>query len=156
MKYVIILSFLFLLGCQAENNKEKTIPKQEVPQHKFIEKSQVDVLFEMHNKERTSRGLQPLILDKKLTNYAQKHAEYMSVKNSLVHSSMSSLQKVNNDSFVGENIAWGQETEKEVINSWMWSPGHRWNILGSSYKKIGIGIKKDKNNRLYWCVVFSS
>ena len=69
---------------------------------------------------------------------------------------MSDLIKVNEDSsLVGENIAWGQETEKLVVEAWMWSPMHRWNILGTSYKRVGFGVEEDKEGRLYWCAVFS-
>jgi len=113
-------------------------------------------LLELHNKERKSKGYAPLVLDKKLCDYAQKHAEKMANANSMTHSSMSKLQEVNKDSgFVGENIAWGQEDEASVVEAWMWSPGHRWNILGSKYKRVGFGVKKDNDDKNYWCVVFS-
>lgn len=44
-----------------------------------------------------------------------------------------------------ENIAKGQKTPEAVVNSWMNSSGHRANILGKSYTKIGVGYTKDKN-----------
>lgn len=157
MKIFLLLALsLFFLGC-SKPKVEVPIPKVEPKmEHHDLKRTQKEILFDLHNEERLKSRLPALVLDNKLSQYAQKHAEYMAKNNSLVHSSMSKLQKVNNDSIVGENIAWGQETEKSVMSSWMWSPGHRWNILGSSYKKIGIGIKKDKNDRIYWCVVFSS
>jgi uncharacterized protein YkwD len=46
---------------------------------------------------------------------------------------------------VGENIAVGQLTPKEVIQDWMNSPGHRKNILHSEFAEIGIGLFGD-----YW------
>lgn len=114
-------------------------------------------LLDLHNEQRINKGYKPLLLDKNLCNYAQKHANYMVEKNKLIHSNMSDIQKVNQDSStVGENIAWGQETEESVVSTWMWSPMHRWNILGSSYKRVGFGVAKDKNDRKYWCVVFSN
>jgi uncharacterized protein YkwD len=113
-------------------------------------------LLDLHNKERKAKGYAPLVLDKSLCDYAQKHAAKMAKNNSLEHSSMSKLQEVSQDSsFVGENIAWGQESEASVVEAWMWSPGHRWNILGSKYKKVGFGLEKDKNGKIYWCAVFS-
>lgn len=148
---VIILS-LFLSGCYSKVSPVKPIEKIELKQ--VYEKFQISLLEE-HNKHRKDKGLEPLSMDEKLCGYAQKHAEKMVEKNSMHHSSMSDLRKVLNSNWVGENVAWGQETEVDVVNSWMWSPGHRWNILGSSYKKVGFGMKKDKNNRNYWCVVFS-
>ncbi len=52
--------------------------------------------------------------------------------------------------YAGENIALGQRTPADVINSWMNSPGHRKNILNSSYGNIGIGYY-DR----YWTQMFT-
>jgi uncharacterized protein YkwD len=126
--------------------------KQQVEEFNVTQKK----LLDLHNKERKAKGYEPLVLDRTLCDYAQKHAEKMAKTNSLSHSSMSSLQEAKKDAgFVGENIAWGQENPEDVVSAWMWSPGHRWNILGSKYKKVGFGLDKDKNNKNYWCVVLS-
>lgn len=143
----LIISFFVLNSCESSKILFNLKTNNSIQENK---------LLDLHNQERTKRGYNPLMLDSDLCEYAQKHSETMANKNSLYHSKMSDLQKVLNSSVVGENIAWGQESEEDVVSSWMWSPGHRWNILGSSYKKVGFGIKKDKNNRTYWCVVFSS
>lgn len=113
-------------------------------------------LLEAHNEQRASKGYEPLEISSELCEYAQSHAEHMAKQGSLRHSKMSDLAKVLGSGTVGENIAWGQEDVKEVVDAWMWSPGHRWNILGGSYKKAGFGVKEDKDGRKYWCVVFSS
>ena len=154
MKTIIILiAFFVLIGCKAQ---KKEVPQQ-VPDVISIPTLGIkEKLLDAHNQERASRKIKPLIIDKKLCDYAQKHAQKMVKKNSLYHSSMSDLIKVNEDSsLVGENIAWGQETEKLVVEAWMWSPMHRWNILGTSYKRVGFGVEEDKEGRLYWCAVFS-
>ncbi len=111
-------------------------------------------LLELHNKERKSKGKNALRMNSDLNAYAQKHAEMMVKNNSLNHSSMSVLAKAAGTPTVAENIAWGQESEEDVVSSWMWSPGHRWNILGN-YTDVGFGMAKDKNGRPYWCTVFS-
>jgi uncharacterized protein YkwD len=44
---------------------------------------------------------------------------------------------------VGENIAWGSgrlSTPRSIASAWMHSPGHRANILGRTFRAIGIGI----------------
>jgi len=113
-------------------------------------------LLELHNQERTKRGMKKFVIDKNLCRYAQNHAELMVAKDILFHSRMKDLMRVNlNSNIVGENIAWGQETEESVVLNWMRSPLHRWNILGSSYNRVGFGMQKDKNNKNYWCAVFS-
>ncbi|MNP03408.1 Cysteine-rich secretory protein family protein [compost metagenome] len=43
-------------------------------------------------------------------------------------------------SSAGENIAKGQKSAEEVMNQWMNSPGHRANILNSSFTEIGIAL----------------
>jgi hypothetical protein len=52
----------------------------------------------------------------------------------------------------GENIAAGQTSPKEVMNSWMNSAGHRANILASYYNAVGIGCYKVGN---WYCWVQS-
>lgn len=111
-------------------------------------------LLELHNKQRKSKGSKPLRMNANLNAYAQKWAETMVKRNSMKHSSMSDLSTAAGTSTVAENIAWGQENEESVVNSWMWSPGHRWNILGD-YTDVGFGMAKDKDGRPYWCTVFS-
>lgn len=142
---------VFLTGCIG-NIKQTFL---EVVDLEKFDKHQIKLL-ELHNKERESRGYKPFILDKNLCDYAEKHSKNMVSKNSLYHSNMADIRKVNpNSNWVGENVAWGQETEESVVNSWMWSPAHRWNILASSYSKVGFGIAKDSKGRIYWCSVFS-
>lgn len=44
---------------------------------------------------------------------------------------------------IGENLALGNfENDEDLVKSWMASPGHRKNILNSSYQDIGIGVEK--------------
>lgn len=54
----------------------------------------------------------------------------------------------------GENIASGQKTAADVMNSWMNSSGHKANILSSTYNKIGVGVAKDSNGSIYWTQMF--
>lgn len=117
----------------------------------------LDLLIELHNKARSNKTWfkKPTLLYKniKLTSYAQNHADWMSRKNSLTHSNIKDIIDLGFSS-VAENIAWGQATAERVMDSWLWSIGHRANIMSFSYDQIGCGISWDKNNRPYWCVVF--
>ncbi|MDD2203334.1 MAG: LysM peptidoglycan-binding domain-containing protein [Bacilli bacterium] len=53
-----------------------------------------------------------------------------------------------------ENIARGQRTAAEAMNSWMNSSGHRTNILSSTYNQIGVGVARDNDGTLYWTQIF--
>jgi uncharacterized protein YkwD len=109
-----------------------------------------------HNRERGRNGLSELSLDRGLCSYAQKHAERMASSGRLFHSSMSALSEEAGNGSVGENIAWGQETEEQAFSSWMNSTPHRRNILTSRFKRAGFGVKEDRKGRKYWCAVFAS
>jgi len=151
-----IFSFALFLGCSTKNDQQNgTLHKQkeQLKTPSFLEATQKELLKE-HNKQRNAKGLKPLIADSDLCKYAQKHAEIMAKKNVLYHSQISKLQN-NETNVVGENVAWGQENAQSVVDAWMWSPMHRWNILGTSYKKVGFGVAKDENGRIYWCTVFT-
>ncbi|HHT37872.1 MAG TPA: LysM peptidoglycan-binding domain-containing protein [Mollicutes bacterium] len=53
-----------------------------------------------------------------------------------------------------ENIAKGQGTATDVMNTWMNSQGHRANILNTTYNQIGVGVARDNNGVLYWTQMF--
>jgi len=59
---------------------------------------------------------------------------------------------------VGENIAGGQRSLKEVMKAWMKSPGHCENIMKSTYTEVGIAIiiKSDSTYQIYWGQNFGS
>ncbi len=54
----------------------------------------------------------------------------------------------------GENIAMGQTTPKQVMESWMNSKGHRENILNKNFKKMGVGCYYS-DGRYYWVQLFT-
>ena len=117
----------------------------------------MNVLVELHNEAREQASwmwkIPPLEADDKLTQYAQEHANWMSDNNRMVHSSMRKIMQLG-FSAAGENIAWGQKTPESVMKAWLWSPGHRRNVMSRTYTKIGCGATKDRKGRLYWCVCF--
>jgi uncharacterized protein YkwD len=44
---------------------------------------------------------------------------------------------------VGENLAWGPSgaaTPREIVRSWLGSPGHRRNMLDRRFREVGLGI----------------
>jgi len=58
-------------------------------------------------------------------------------------------------SHAGENIAIGQQTPAQVVQSWMNSPGHRAAILNSNYNAIGTGVTRCPQNRTTWVQLFA-
>jgi uncharacterized protein YkwD len=53
--------------------------------------------------------------------------------------------------YYGENIAQGYQTEKEVVEGWLKSPGHCANIMSKNYNEMGVSRVGD-----YWTQDFGS
>lgn len=101
-------------------------------------------VVERTNVQRAQHGLPPLSVDPWLSTSARRHAAWMTNSRSLTHTSQS----------VGENIAMGQNSSAEVINSWMNSSGHRANILNPGYTRIGVAAFTTPDGTIFWCQQF--
>ncbi len=120
--------------------------------------SQRQRVVDLTNRERAAKGLMPLITDPLLGQTAQAHADDMRANHYFSHTDLHSGQPWDRtratgyiSDLVGENIAWGQHSPREVMTAWMTSDGHRGNILDSGYRAIGVGIAGD-----YWVQVFGA
>jgi uncharacterized protein YkwD len=111
-------------------------------------------LVRLHNDARAKSWwtLKPLSVDAKLMGYAQAWADTMAKRNRMVHSSMRDIMRLGY-SRAAENIAWNQQSEEAVMSAWLWSPGHRWNIMSGSSNVIGVGVK-DEGRGPFWCACF--
>lgn len=157
MKKIFILAIL-LIGCPQQNNSTNWVDWDETSNPPIISpepsnfSATVQTLLNLHNKERELRGRVGMELDPYLIEYAQNYAEQMAQRDRLVHSNISVL--MSNYYTVGENIAWNQRTEEEVVRDWMNSSGHKANIMNRNFTKVGFGVAIAKNGSLYWCTVF--
>lgn len=103
-------------------------------------------MLEMVNKERTKRGLKPLLPDPQLTLVSRKHSSDMFSRGYFSHLTPEGKDpfdrmRTANVKFLtaGENLALGQ-TLKICHEGLMNSPGHRANILRPQYGRLGIGV----------------
>ena len=117
------------------------------------------------NKERITRGLPKLCMNKKLQNAALLHSMDMAKKGFLGHtgsdgSTISSRVKTAKYrwTYVAENVAAGQTTIANVVASWMKSKGHRANILSPKAKMFECGYAYSPSSKYkhYWTQSFAS
>jgi uncharacterized protein YkwD len=106
------------------------------------------------NDERALHNLGALRLNRRLSAAAERHSRAMVRKHFFSHTSPNGatfVDRIRATGYlwgaqswsVGENIAYGSgshSTPRSVGRAWMNSPGHRANILGESFRSIGIGI----------------
>lgn len=103
-------------------------------------------VFDLINKQRTQNGLSPLKENSELQRVARIKAQDMVNNNYFSHTSptygspfdMMKSFKISYNT-AGENIA-GNSNNSSAVTAWMNSPGHRANILNSSFNQTGIGV----------------
>lgn len=124
-------------------------------------KSLEDEVFRLVNAERVKNGLQTLKYNWQAARTARIKSQDMITNKYFNHTSpiygspFKMLESYGlKFSAAAENIAKGQRTAQEVMNSWMNSPGHRANILGKSFTELGVGAAKDAGGTLTWTQLF--
>lgn len=145
------------------------------PQKNFILRETVDLrdLTEVReqivaavNAERRKAGVAPVKANTDLDEAAQRHAEDMLARNFFAHESPSGTtvrERARSAGYrwrtIGENIAEGQLSVREVMDTWMRSPGHRRNILNPAFKELGVGLamgSSDGTYRVLWAQSFGA
>lgn len=125
------------------------------------ETTQAQAVLDLVNKERKKAGVPALTLSQKLTDIANNKAKDMADKNYFSHTSPTYGSPFDmlkhfgvSYSYAGENIAAGQKTAEEVMNSWMNSSGHRANILNKNYTQLGVGYTTGGQYGTEWVQLF--
>lgn len=115
------------------------------------------------NNERAKRRLQGLEIDWELARVARTKSKDMAVNNYFSHQSPTYGSPFDmmkhfgiNYSTAGENIASGQVSAEDVMNSWMNSPGHKKNILDPNFTHIGVGYFRGGSYGHMWTQQFIS
>lgn len=109
--------------------------------------SQTAVIQET-NRVRTGASLNPLFRSTSLERAAVAKAQNMFRQQYFGHTSPTGQRfwfwlgsSRGRFTKLGENIARGYKSEKNLLRDWMKSGGHRANILGSGFTHLGIGIR---------------
>ncbi|WP_432402068.1 CAP domain-containing protein [Wukongibacter sp. M2B1] len=140
-----------------DKGNSTTTPEQETDTSETDEatnqsiSSEEQQMVDLINEARIENGLEPLIVDEKLTELARMKSKDMINNNYFSHNSPtygSPFEMLKNFGVsytsAGENIA-GNQTVEKAHESLMNSPGHRRNILSSDYTHIGVGIQEGGN-----------
>lgn len=148
---------MYLYKTRENNRFRRLLNLKHLPLLRNTAAADMAQLVDLHNRARARSSwwatIPPLTLDDKLAAYAQKHAQHMADTQRLRHSDIKALLQLGY-SRAAENIAAGQSTPERVLAEWLWSLGHRRNILNAAYDKLGCGAAKDAHGTLYWCVCF--
>jgi uncharacterized protein YkwD len=107
------------------------------------------------NKARRRSGRRKMNLDPELSRVARYHTREMVRRNTLYHTSSAQLRRrVVGWATLGENVGVGN-TVKSLHRAFMNSTAHRHNILYSTFKHSGVGVRK-RNGRMWVTVIFEA
>ena len=118
-------------------------------------------ILELVNDERKAHGKSAVVLDSKLNAVALVRANELLQNLSHTRPDGTSCFTAFDDKGIrygsaSENIAAGQSTPEEVMESWLSSTGHKENILSSGAEKMGIALVKSSTGYgYYWVQVFT-
>jgi len=123
--------------------------------------SKAEMILKLVNQERSKAGVPALTLSTKLTDIANTKAQDMADKNYFSHDSPTYGSPFDmlkhfgvSYSYAGENIAAGQKSAQEVMQSWMNSSGHKANILNKNYTQLGVGYTEGGQYGTEWVQLF--
>ncbi|TMW56084.1 hypothetical protein Poli38472_008732 [Pythium oligandrum] len=132
-----------------------------VAQSEAADANMMKEMLDAVNAERAKAGLGPFCYNSKLNAAAQKHSEDQARNNRMTHDGSDGADmaaRASREGYkwqgLGENVAAGQRSVADVMNSWMNSDGHRANILGGS-SHFGMGYSKGSDTP-YWTQDFGS
>ncbi|MCR4279840.1 MAG: CAP domain-containing protein [Candidatus Komeilibacteria bacterium] len=118
-------------------------------------------IYVLTNELRNLQQLPPLAMNEKLNAAALAKAKTIIAEDFFSHNGKNGryfttwIDDTGYDyQLIGENLAAGFQTNKEVLKAWMDSPTHRANILNNRYREIGIAIwEGDLEGRVQTVVV---
>ncbi|MBI5535884.1 MAG: CAP domain-containing protein [Deltaproteobacteria bacterium] len=125
------------------------------------EKQFITEVFNLLNQHRANNGVGPLSYDNNLEAAIEGHCHHMAAHDFFSHtapegavSSPWDRAALCGTSASGENIAVGQGSPAEVMDSWKNSPGHNANMLNGGFSRVGIGFYAGGSWGTYWGQIF--
>lgn len=110
-------------------------------------------VLELVNQERIKAGVGTVKMDEELTEAAMIRAMETTVDYDHGRANLLSMRTLIS-AIAMENIGCARNTPEIIMNSWMNSEGHRYNILYNNWISVGIGCVKYKDT-YFWVQLFS-
>jgi uncharacterized protein YkwD len=161
--WLVLACFTVLIcniSCTTDTDSEENIENDAIDTEDVDHEETLTIteeILKLVNVHRASIGKQTLEFNNLANQLAKDHTEFMINAKEISHDSFSEradrLFDEENATNVGENVASGQRTAKDVMEAWLNSQGHRENIEGN-FTHIGISAIKNDSGRYYYTQLF--
>lgn len=127
--------------------------------HRKSDNNIKDEMLQLVNAHRARYDLDPVCLNAKLDDAAQRHSDHMAHVGQMEHSGIGDgtlVDRVISSGYsytrASENIAAGQDDVADVVQAWIDSPDHNKNLLDPAMTQIGIGVAVNPSVAygIYW------
>jgi uncharacterized protein YkwD len=157
---LVFFSFFFFTDCSKKTSPYKNITAEKKPERVIsTEGMSVRILY-YENMHRRSIGKIPVQINSFESTIALQHCKNMAEGRTPfghigLELRMNAIERqLGSVSATAENVAYGQMTAKEVVESWMRSSLHKKNIEGN-FILTGIGWAKDSHGMIYYTQIFT-
>ncbi|HEY0381995.1 MAG TPA: CAP domain-containing protein [Candidatus Elarobacter sp.] len=162
-RVVAFLAALVVLGpLTATASEEECIQLAYARPHQpHVVGSEARALFSDVNAARAERGLQPLVEDPSLAQFALKVAEQMASRHYFGHTDPNGVTFQDrlraagfSNRYAAENMAFDQD-EKAAHQAFLHSPGHYGNIVDSHSRKLGVAVVAAGDGEIFYVEEFA-
>jgi len=152
---LLVFTSIILTSCSKE---EEGLYFNEITATK-VEYSLLELeILDLVNNYRVSKKLPKLQKMDIVSSVALSHSKYMAEMNQINHNNFNERQEqlssLANAKIVGENVAYGYNTAKGVLASWLNSGSHKALIENASFTHFGISTAKDASGKNYFTQIF--
>lgn len=154
---ILILSLLVLSSCTPED-ESPLFEKTEISTRSYSYTDLEMEILQLVNEHRADLGLNTLEILDVISNVALPHTNYMIEVDQVSHDNFLLRQKElvehANAKSVGENVAYGFNSAKGVVNAWIQSDNHRKIMEDPKYTHFGISTDSNVEGRNYFTQIF--
>jgi uncharacterized protein YkwD len=106
------------------------------------------------NNKRADHGLAQLKKGDCVQKFARRQARKMANQDRMFHQDLGVVLNQCGLTGVAENVAAGYPTGRAAVKAWMHSAGHRANLLGPTYRMLGMAVRRSADGTPYAAQVF--
>lgn len=152
----LILSFFFVLSCSPNEFESSTIPAENIALLEDIKTIEVEIL-ELINNHRSLKQLPVLLKNEQIRTQTSNHTKYMIDNSTASHDNFFKRKEYLTVHIgakkVSENVAYGYAKAESVVNAWLKSDKHKFNIEGN-YTHFNVTAEKDEKGRWFFTNIF--
>lgn len=121
---------------------------QEIPHYEPVT-TELDSMGFYVNQERLSRGLKPLVAEKRLNGIAEEKTLLMFQTGLVSHNGFVTRSEQSGAEYFSENLAFGFCSQRELFQAYMKSATHKENIINKDITHIGSSLQQRYNCTLF-------